>query len=72
MIVGQLMGHDQVQNLILADAVEHVYSLEEAVEQVPLGLYVIRGDNVAVVSDFDKLNVEIKAEPLPSIHQQLI
>lgn len=65
------MGHDQLQNLILNEAVEHVYSLEEEVEEVPLGLYVVRGDNVAVIGEFDKLDLTIKTEPLPEIHQQV-
>jgi len=66
------MGHDQVQNLILNDAVEHIYSVEEEVEQVPLGLYVVRGDNVAIVGEFDKLDLTIKTEPLAEIHQQIV
>jgi U6 snRNA-associated Sm-like protein LSm8 len=70
-LVGQLMGHDQLQNLILNEAVEHVYSPNDNVEEVPLGLYVVRGDNVAVIAEFDKLNLTIKTEPLPEIHQQI-
>lgn len=66
------MGHDQVQNLILNDATEHLYSTDEPVEQVPLGLYVVRGDNVAVVGEFEKLNLDLKANPLPEIHQQIL
>lgn len=71
-IVGELAGHDQVQNLILKDSYERLYSLEESVERVPLGLYVIRGDNVALVSEFleEKWNDAIKAEPLRPITQQ--
>jgi U6 snRNA-associated Sm-like protein LSm8 len=71
-LVGQLMGHDQVQNLILNEAMELLYSKEESVEQVPLGLYVIRGDNVAVVGELDKVDFSIKAEPLAVIHQQIL
>jgi U6 snRNA-associated Sm-like protein LSm8 len=70
-LVGQLMGHDQLQNLILNEAVEHVYSPDDNVEEVPLGLYVVRGDNVAVIAEFDKLDLTIKTEPLPEIHQQI-
>lgn len=71
-LVGQLMGHDQVQNLILNDAFEHVYSLEQEVEQVPLGLYVVRGDNVAVIGEFEKMDLRLKTNPLPEIHQQIL
>jgi hypothetical protein len=54
-----------LQNLILQNANERVYPMLEnqddedddenqgnqIVERVPLGLYVIRGDNVAIISD---------------------
>jgi U6 snRNA-associated Sm-like protein LSm8 len=73
-IVGTFVGHDQVQNLIMNDAEERVYSEDEDVEVVPLGLYVIRGDNVCVVGEYDaaKLqdNTRIPA-PLVEIRQQL-
>jgi U6 snRNA-associated Sm-like protein LSm8 len=36
-------------NLILADSVEREYSTDAGVEMVPLGLYMIKGDNVYVV-----------------------
>jgi U6 snRNA-associated Sm-like protein LSm8 len=52
-ILGQLVGHDQVQNLILNQAQERVYMEDAATEIVELGLYVIRGDNVCLVGDFD-------------------
>ncbi len=62
MIQGKLIGYDQLQNLILQEAQERVYQLpppsndddeEEVLEVVPLGLYIIRGDNVAIVSDVE-------------------
>ena len=68
MIQGKLIGYDQLQNLILSDSQERVYQLppppsssqtaedddeEEVLEIVPLGLYIIRGDNVALVSDVE-------------------
>jgi len=64
-IQGTLAGHDQLQNLVLKEAHERVYQLpkenahtddteENTLEMVPLGLYLIRGDNVAVVSDIRK------------------
>jgi len=73
-IVGTLVGNDQVQNLILNDAKERVYSPDDNVEEVPLGLYVIRGDNLCVIGEFDaaKLSDEQRAPtPLPAIRQQL-
>jgi U6 snRNA-associated Sm-like protein LSm8 len=47
-IIGTLKGYDQVQNLILADAHERVYSEDKGVVQQVLGLYIIRGDNMYV------------------------
>jgi len=72
-IVGTLKGFDQTINLVLDDSYERVYSSGQGVEQVVLGLYIIRGDNVAVIGEIDEdvdkqLDfVSIKAEPLSSI-----
>ncbi len=41
-----LKGFDQTINLILSEAYERIYSPSQGVEQVPLGLYIVRGDNV--------------------------
>lgn len=72
-IVGTLKGFDQTINLILDDSFERVFSSGQGVEQVVLGLYIVRGDNVAVVGEIDE-DVEkrldfssIKAEPLNAI-----
>uniref|UniRef100_A0A5K3EIF5 U6 snRNA-associated Sm-like protein LSm8 n=1 Tax=Mesocestoides corti TaxID=53468 RepID=A0A5K3EIF5_MESCO len=45
-IVGTLKGFDNVINLIVNDSHERVFSPERGVEQVPLGLSIIRGQNV--------------------------
>jgi len=69
-IVGTLKGFDQNINLILNECHERVYSLSRGVEKVVLGLYVIRGDNVALVGELDEeLDADldkktIRAEPL--------
>ncbi|GFH25567.1 U6 snRNA-associated Sm-like protein LSm8, partial [Haematococcus lacustris] len=41
-------------NLVLAETHERVYSTKQGVEQVPLGLYFVRGDNVAMVGELDE------------------
>ena len=66
------MGNDQVQNLILNDAQERVYSDDAPVEMVDLGLYVIRGDNVCIVAEYDaeKWDDALVAPALPEIQQQ--
>ncbi|XP_054163514.1 U6 snRNA-associated Sm-like protein LSm8 isoform X2 [Oppia nitens] len=74
-IVGTLKGFDQTVNVILDDSHERVYSTSHGVEHVALGLYIVRGDNVAVIGEIDddldnKLDFStIKAEPLnPVVH----
>lgn len=52
-IVGWLYGFDQVCNLILERSFERVFANEVPVRIVALGLYVIRGDNIAVVGEID-------------------
>jgi U6 snRNA-associated Sm-like protein LSm8 len=70
-ILGDLIGHDQVQNLILNDAKERVYSNGSSPEEVDLGLYVIRGDNVCMVADYiADLWTDDSVAPLAPIRQQ--
>lgn len=45
-IVGTLRGYDQQTNIVLEDSHERVFSTDVAVQQVRLGLYVVRGDNM--------------------------
>ena len=74
-IVGKLKGFDQTVNVILNESHERVYSTSSGVEEVPLGLYIIRGDNIAVIGELDEdLDSEIvlddiRADPLnPVVH----
>mmetsp|Transcript_5706 Transcript_5706/g.16310 ORF Transcript_5706/g.16310 Transcript_5706/m.16310 type:complete len:101 (-) Transcript_5706:1076-1378(-) len=73
-IVGILRGYDQATNLILDDCFERVFSTKAGVEQLELGLYVIRGDNIAVVGEVDDdLNRQIdfstiRAAPLKPVN----
>ncbi|EPS73712.1 hypothetical protein M569_01050 [Genlisea aurea] len=53
-IVGVLKGFDQAINLILDESHERVYSTKEGVQQLVLGLYIIRGDNISVVGEIDE------------------
>nr|CAD7430718.1 unnamed protein product [Timema monikensis] len=70
---GTLKGFDQTINLILDESHERVYSTTQGVEQVVLGLHIIRGDNIAVVGELDdnmdsRLDLSsIRAEPLNSV-----
>ena len=40
-----MKGFDQTINLVLDDSIERVFTIN-GVEQVNLGVYIIRGDNV--------------------------
>ncbi|CAF0731822.1 unnamed protein product [Adineta steineri] len=70
-IIGTLRGFDQAINIILDDSHERVFSSTDGVEQVLLGLYIIRGDNVALIGEIDEeldKNIDfpgIRADPLP-------
>ncbi|KAJ0407150.1 hypothetical protein P43SY_001108 [Pythium insidiosum] len=50
-IIGVLKGYDQCINVVLDNSFERVYSLKEPVEAVELGLYIVRGDNIAVIGE---------------------
>ena len=71
--VGTLKGFDQVINLILEDTHERVFSTSTGVEQVVLGLHIVRGDNIAVIGEVDEeLDKRwdlssVRAEPITSI-----
>ncbi|KAK9416819.1 hypothetical protein SUNI508_09291 [Seiridium unicorne] len=57
MLVGKLESFDQLTNLVLSSALERVIrSTDDAEdsEEVPLGLYIVRGDNVCVVGLVDE------------------
>ncbi|CAE6431689.1 unnamed protein product [Rhizoctonia solani] len=72
-IVGTLVGFDQRSNVVLSESVERIYSTEEGVEEVPLGLYLVKGDMIVLIGEMD-VAVDsatdlstIRAEPLPAI-----
>uniref|UniRef100_A0A1I7XFG4 U6 snRNA-associated Sm-like protein LSm8 n=1 Tax=Heterorhabditis bacteriophora TaxID=37862 RepID=A0A1I7XFG4_HETBA len=68
-----LVGFDQLVNVVLEDSHERVYSETQGVEQIPLGLYIIRGDNIAVIGEIDeeldkRIDLDnVKAAPLGAI-----
>mmetsp|Transcript_37306 Transcript_37306/g.75579 ORF Transcript_37306/g.75579 Transcript_37306/m.75579 type:complete len:100 (+) Transcript_37306:129-428(+) len=53
-IVGTLRGLDQKLNVILEDCHERLFSKDAGVEQDQLGLYIVRGDNMALVGEVDE------------------
>jgi len=53
-IIGILRGFDQTINLILSSSFERSISQNDTTQHVQLGLYVIRGENVACVGEVDE------------------
>mmetsp|Transcript_5164 Transcript_5164/g.7124 ORF Transcript_5164/g.7124 Transcript_5164/m.7124 type:complete len:95 (-) Transcript_5164:84-368(-) len=53
-IVGTLKGFDQTINIILEQSHERVFSEDRGVMQNTLGLYIIRGDNIALIAEVDE------------------
>jgi U6 snRNA-associated Sm-like protein LSm8 len=52
--IGTLCSFDQKTNIILQDCVERMYpSASKEMAEVALGVYFIRGDNVAVIGEID-------------------
>eukprot|EP00392_Amoebophrya_sp_AT5.2_P014327 g14476.t1 len=68
--VGILSGFDQATNVILTQCEERVYHADAEGEKLYMGLYVIRGDTIAMVSEIDEktddqIDVEtIRAAPM--------
>jgi len=44
-----LAGFDQKSNVVLSDCKERVYSTDEGVEEIPLGLYLVKGETMCVL-----------------------
>jgi len=52
-IVGTLKGFDQATNVVLHGSHERIFSPDEGGSKIDLGLYFLRGDNIAVVGELD-------------------
>eukprot|EP00882_Tetradesmus_deserticola_P012983 GHRQ01013765.1.p1 GENE.GHRQ01013765.1~~GHRQ01013765.1.p1 ORF type:complete len:102 (+),score=34.80 GHRQ01013765.1:318-623(+) len=72
-VKGILRGYDQVNNLIIQDCCELVFSTTSGVQMAEMGLQLIRGDNVAVIGEvdeelYDSLDLNsLRAPPLRAI-----
>ncbi|KAJ7892870.1 hypothetical protein B0H14DRAFT_960135 [Mycena olivaceomarginata] len=72
-IVGVMAGFDQKSNVVLSDSKERIYSMDAGVEEVPLGLYLVKGDMIVLIGELDDavdtaVDLEtIHAEPIPAI-----
>ncbi|KAN0059833.1 U4/U6-U5 snRNP complex subunit LSM8 [Thecaphora frezii] len=76
-IVGTLKGSDSAGSIILAGSVERIFSPDAGVEEVPLGLYILRGDSICLVGDLDVEKdrsmdlAQILADPIPETRHTL-
>ncbi|KAG8761848.1 hypothetical protein FRC15_008791 [Serendipita sp. 397] len=72
-ILGNLVGWDQRSNIVLSDCVERRFSLESGAIDSPLGVYLVKGDQICVVGEVDVAIEEstqwseVRIEPLPPI-----
>ncbi len=74
-IVGKLKGYDQMTNLILEGSRERVYpgAGKVGVDEIALGLYLLRGDCIAIVGQVDdeadsKIDLKtVKGVPLKDV-----
>lgn len=46
MTQGVMAGYDQKSNVVLSDSKERVYSTDKSVEEISLGLYLVKGDQM--------------------------
>ena len=52
-VIGKLRSFDQFANIVLQDASERFY-LEDKFGDLPLGLYLIKGDSVVLLGEIDE------------------
>lgn len=61
-----MAGFDQKSNVVLSDSKERVYSMEEGVEEIPLGLYLVKGDQMCVFLLFSYPSLGVSSSPFRS------
>lgn len=53
-MIGTLKGLDHQTTLVLTDCKERIFSEGEGCEEVALGLYIVRGDQICVIGEVDE------------------
>ncbi|GJJ77964.1 U6 snRNA-associated Sm-like protein LSm8 [Entomortierella parvispora] len=72
-LVGQLTGYDQAANVILSQTHERIFSSSEGMKSVPIGVYVVRGETIALIGGLDEELDEgadwenVRVEPLDPV-----
>lgn len=67
---GTVAGLDRVCNTTLSNCQELIYSGDAPIELLPLGLYIIRGDNIGLIGHAPQsfeVDMSVQAPPLPPI-----
>ncbi|KZV98106.1 LSM-domain-containing protein [Exidia glandulosa HHB12029] len=73
-IVGTLRGYDQKSNVVLSESVERIYSADAGVDEAQLGLYLVKGDTIALLGELDEAMDKavpldsIRADPIAPVH----
>ncbi|KAF9960129.1 N(alpha)-acetyltransferase 38, NatC auxiliary [Mortierella alpina] len=73
-LVGNFEGYDQQTNVILSQTHERIFSSTEPMQSVPIGVYLIRGETIAIIGELDEELDEaadydsMRVEPLDPIH----
>jgi U6 snRNA-associated Sm-like protein LSm8 len=76
-IQGTLSGADHLTNIVIEDTHEIIFSLNQT-SITPLGVYLLRGDSLLMVSEIDTDKEEridwegVRCEPLKAMHQGLV
>jgi len=75
LLFGRLEGFDQACNLVVLDCHERVFDEKQGAQTMRHGLFMLRGDNVALIAEFDERKdmetdwAKIFAPPLkPIVH----
>eukprot|EP01095_Lingulamoeba_sp_RSL-Kostka_P001021 TRINITY_DN1140_c1_g1_i1.p1 TRINITY_DN1140_c1_g1~~TRINITY_DN1140_c1_g1_i1.p1 ORF type:complete len:128 (-),score=39.54 TRINITY_DN1140_c1_g1_i1:5-388(-) len=51
-LIGYLRSFDQYANLVLEDTIERIY-IDKEYGDIPLGLFIVRGENVVLLGEID-------------------
>ncbi|KOO53588.1 u6 snRNA-associated sm-like protein lsm1 [Chrysochromulina tobinii] len=66
-IIGLLRSFDQFANVVLEEAVERII-YEKQFADVPLGLYVIRGENVVLLGEMRRASPRLRQDETKDAH----
>ncbi|KAK0533189.1 snRNP Sm protein [Tilletia horrida] len=75
-IVGKLEGFDSQGSIILSECIERIFSADEGVIEEPIGLYIVRGDSIALVGELDAekdASVDwstVQSDPMPEVRHK--